>query len=67
MSDEDPVSPKAIAAVPSPVSAIVVLAMKVVGPAVFGWRATGRNRVSTSDLMVLRSRDQNPNRDGTDG
>ena len=57
---------QAIAAVPAPVSAFVVLVVTVVGSAAFGWRVTDPNRVSTSELMTLRGLGQNQNRDGTE-
>lgn len=47
---------QAAAAVPAPVSAIVVLAVTVATSAVFGWRVSDPHRVSTSELMVLQSK-----------
>jgi hypothetical protein len=50
---------QAMAAVPSPVSAIVVLAVTVASSAVFGWRVTDPLRISKSELpTVMRMRQQ---------
>lgn len=50
---------QATAAVPAPVAAFVTLVVTVVGSAAFGWRVNDPNRVTTSELMVLRGINQN--------
>lgn len=51
---------QAIAAVPGPVSGIVVLAVTVVSSALFGWRVSDPHRVTTAELLALQGRDARP-------
>lgn len=45
---------KALAAVPSPVAAIITLVIGALVAAVAGWTVTDPNRVTTSDLAQLK-------------
>jgi hypothetical protein len=50
----------AVAAVPAPVSAVIVLLIPAALAAFSGWRITDPNRVSTEDLHKLRSLKNQP-------
>jgi hypothetical protein len=45
----------AIAAVPGPVSAAIVLVIPVGLAGIFGWRVADPNRVTTQELQILRN------------
>ncbi|MFT4226701.1 hypothetical protein [Micropruina sp.] len=50
---------QALAAVPAPVSSVIVLLVTVLASAASGWRVTDPHRITTTELMALERQREN--------